>query len=64
MTSDTSSSTDREHELLGELESLRSELATQKLEFGNTLKNRTAALERARAEAEAASEAKSEFLRP
>lgn len=62
MTSDTSSSADREHELLGELESLRSELATQKLEFGNTLKNRTAALERARAEAEAASEAKSEFL--
>ena len=62
MTSDTSSSADREHELLGELESLRSELATQKLEFVNTLKNRTAALERARAEAEAASEAKSEFL--
>ena len=37
-------------------------MATQKLEFCHTLKNRMAALERARAEAEAASEAKSEFL--
>ena len=62
MTSDTSSSTEKEQALLGQLEALRSELAAQKLEFAYTLKNRMAALEQARVEAEEASEAKSEFL--
>ena len=52
----------REAELQSELDEAQRALLEQKQQFARMLKHRTAALERARNEAEAASEAKSEFL--
>jgi two-component system, sensor histidine kinase and response regulator len=60
--SDTDAKAPQEAELIARLDAANRALTDQKIQFAQLLKKRTSALERARNEAEAASDAKSEFL--